>query len=204
MPSPRADDQEDWLAHCMAMLPPNARMLVQAGYRDGLLARHYKRIYPATFYQCVEADPALAALAVRDVDTVIQAKLENVGPALFQHLKWADAWLFDGTLEVLAAETVLARIRKVIEADACVVARVANRLHWGHTTDTPALSLQKILDVFQQTGWQVTGGIELLPGAPPSAQAGLQRQADEQGLPLAELMRHALPSHFLIKAVPIR
>ncbi|HWW71863.1 MAG TPA: hypothetical protein VN089_18135, partial [Duganella sp.] len=120
-----------YVAPFIALLPPNARLLVQAGATDGALARHYRATYPASSFLAVDADLTLAQQAREYADRVHQADLDTAGDAFYKHLEWADCWIFDATLENLASPSrVLERVRGVIQCDACVVARVANADYW--------------------------------------------------------------------------
>lgn len=165
-------------------LPPNARLLVQAGADDGALARGYREHYPSTTLVVVEGEAAAAQGATAYADRVLQASLDTAGAALYRHLQWADCWLFDQTLERLAdPAAVLAGIRGALQYDACVLACVANPDHAQaarkHAWDAPALQ-----SLFNGAGFRIASAIGISPGAAPAGQPAPP------------------PSHYLIKAMP--
>ncbi|MYN04296.1 hypothetical protein GTP41_19575 [Pseudoduganella sp. DS3] len=159
-------------------LPPNARLLVQVGAGDGALARHYHRSYPTTSLVVVEADAAAAQRATSFAERVVQVQLESAGSAFYRHLQWADAWLFDGTLERLAEPArVLAGIRTVLNYDACVLACVSNPAAAEAEAPHP-LDLAALQNLFTEAGFRLPSTIAISPGGTDT------------------------PSHFLIKAMP--
>ncbi|WP_374581651.1 hypothetical protein [Pseudoduganella sp.] len=160
-------------------LPPNARLLVQVGAGDGALARHYHRSYPTTSLVVVEADTAAAQRATSFAERVVQVQLESAGSAFYRHLQWADAWLFDGTLERLAEPArVLAGIRAVLNYDACVLACVSNPAAATEADARHALDLAALQNLFSEAGFRLAATIAISPGGTDT------------------------PSHFLIKAMP--
>lgn len=185
------------------MLPPNARLLVQAGATDGALARDYRKLYPASSLLVVEADPARAQQACAYAERVQQADLDTVSAAFYRQLEWADGWFFDATLEQLAQPLhVLRQVRHVIQFDACIIARVANGAYW----DAPApqgWTVHDVLALFQQARFRVASGVQLTPAPLPAAtEARLRQQAAASGVAPEALLDAARPSHYLIKAVP--
>lgn len=205
IPGPTPAAQAGYIGPYIGLLPPNARQLVQAGSGDGVLARAYKRIYPAAHYRCLEADAERANLARTYADAAIQVDLNTAGEALYQHLRWTDAWIFDATLENLQAPAqVLAQIRKVIEPDACIVARIANSQHWKPPAQAPLhpYSLEQVMALFHLSGFRVETGAELHYGPPPPpAEQLLRQQAQQLGIDPEQALSQATPSHFLVKAV---
>ncbi len=137
-------------------LPPNARLLVQVGADGGALARHYHGMYPSTSWVVLEADGAAAQRATRYAERVIQVRLDSADPGLFHHLQWADAWLFDLTLERLQQPAaVLAALRAVIQYDACVLACVAN----------PGDQLAALTQLLHEAGFRLCANYALNAGA---------------------------------------
>jgi hypothetical protein len=195
-----------YVAPFKAMLPPNARLLVQAGATDGSLARDYRQLYPASAVLVVEADPLRAQQARAYAERVEQADLDTADAALLRRLEWADGWYFDATLEQLADPLhVLRQVRKVIQFDACVVARVANRSYWDAPAAAPrhGWTINDLLALFQQAGFRVASGVLLNPGPlPPAIERTLRQQAASSDIAPQVLLDAAQPSHYLIKAVP--
>lgn len=194
-------------AQLFSLLPPNARSLIQAGSGDGALARYYKQIYPASFFQAVEADGEAAQRARAVCDSVHQANLDQAGDDFFRHFAMADGWIFDRTLGLLRQPlTVLKAIARHLPADACLVICVANSSYWQATAVPGALSRPALLDLLQQAGFSMRTGVALNGQAPDAAeQAALRRKAGvqpgEDSADAEQLVRDAHASHFLIKAV---
>jgi hypothetical protein len=201
-----ADSAAPYVAPFANLLPPNARLLVQVGAGDGALARHYRRIYPASSMLAVDADPARAQQARAYADRVHQADLDTAGDAFYQQLEWADGWFFDATLEQFEHPLrVLAQVRKVIQYDACVVARIANASHWRQPATPPRhrLEIATMLALFERGGFRVVNGIQLnAEPLPPDVEAALRAQAAQSGVVPELLMEVVQPSHYLIKAMP--
>jgi len=204
-------DETAHLSMLMALLPPNARLLVEAECRDGALAQRYRRAYPASFYFAVERSPERAALARRHAPVVHQANLDAASDAFFEHLSMADGWIFDTALERLRDPVrVLARIRASMPIDACIVARVVNGDYWGGPA-TPRdaepehrYTLQALLDLMAAAGLRLVAGVAVTPKETPDPEieAALRAQAGAAGLDPEQAWQDALPTHYLIKAVP--
>ncbi|MBV6325671.1 hypothetical protein [Duganella violaceipulchra] len=195
-----------YLGPYLSTLPQNARLLVQAGATDGALARKYRANYPASSWLVADADAAQAQQAREYADRVHQVDLEHAGDTFYKHLEWADGWIFDGTLEQLQEPgKVLAQVRKVIQCDACIVARIANARYWNAPAAQPRqhLGIDGILALFEQHGFRVVNGVMLNPAPlPPAVADALQLRAAQTGVPLDVLIDDAQPSHYLIKAMP--
>jgi hypothetical protein len=196
----------DYLAPFRDLLMPNARLLVQAGAGDGSLAREYRKLYPASATLVVEADPAQARRASEYAERVYQNDLDTVSAAFYKQLEWADGWYFDATLEQYADPLrVLQHIRKVIQYDASIVARITNRAYWDAPAAAPRHQwvIADMLALFASSGFRVVSGVLLNPGPlPAEVLAALQAQAAQGGAPLEALIEAAQPSHYLIKAMP--
>lgn len=206
-PTPSRDaPQASYVRPFANQLPPNARLLVQAGAADGALARQYRNIYPASSLLAVAAEPARAQEARSYAERVYQADLDTVGAAFYRQLEWADGWYFDATLEQLANPLrVLTQIREVIHFDACIVARIANAAYWDAPAEAPRqpLVIATMLELFQQAGFRVVSGILLNQSAlPAEVEAALRLRALETNRPLEDLVEQVQPSHYLIKAMP--
>lgn len=202
-----------------SLLPPNARNLVQAGSGDGVLARHYKRIYPASFYQGLEGETETAQQARAWCDIVHLANLDRAGDDFYRHFAMADCWIFDRTLGRLQQpQVVLKAIHRHLAADACLVACVPNRAYWlsvPGASDTPgstgpagaaathgALSRVTLLNMLHHAGFHITVGVALNGAAPPAAVLQALRLKSGPDGTAEQLLKDALTSHFLIKAMP--
>lgn len=195
-----------YVAPYLSMLPPNARLLVQAGATDGGLARKYLKTYPAASVLVVDADAARAQQARLYASRVYQADLDTVSDAFYRQLEWADGWFFDTTLEQLENPLrVLQQVRKVIQFDACIVARIANYRYWNAPVDAPrhCMEVAAMLALFEQSGFRVADGVLLNPSTlPADIEAATRDQAAQANVDPEALLQAILPSHYLIKAVP--
>lgn len=211
MSTPDTDPQAvaPHLDSIMALLPPNARSLVEAGNGSGLLARRYKQSYPACFYQSVERQRETALAAQQYANHVHLANLDAAPDAFFRQLAQVDGWIFNTTLETLTDPgRLLARVRASLPIDACVLACIANTRHWAATAlpepgRQPAMEMAAALSLFSASGLRVTTGLALA-GAPMPAQreAQLRAAAADAGHDPEQACQLAWPSHFLIKAMP--
>lgn len=187
------------------LLPPNARLLVQAGGSDSV-TRAYRALYPASSTMVVDADPARAEQAREYAERIYLADLSSASPAFFKQLAWADGWYFDVTLEELTDPLrVLQQVRKAMPVDACVVARIANRLYWDAPATPPrhSWSIADLLALFREAGFKLEQCVLLNSSAPPPAhEAALRERAALHGLPAETLLDAARPSHYLLKALP--
>ncbi|MES2741354.1 MAG: methyltransferase domain-containing protein [Pseudomonadota bacterium] len=207
----------------MALLPPNARSLIEVGGgADGALARHYKHVYAGCFYQGVERDAQQAALARGHCDVVHQADIEQAGAAFFAHFAMADCWIFDQTIARLRQPwAVLHAIRRHIAPDACLVLRVPNGQHWAQQTrlnggafyyqeggPLPRAQLRHftrstMLELLRETGFRMSAGTPLNgEPAPPAVAEALRALARRAGVDADQALQDALATHYLLKAVP--
>ena len=195
------------------LLPPNARMLVFACSGDGGLARAYRATYPASTLHAVEAERAQAVRAPAWCARVHQAPLEAVGAPFFQHLRLADAWVFDDFAALAEPGLVLGQIRKVLQPDASVIVRVPNAQHWQfqaqlHLGMIPELGARRygrasIARLFQDSGLRLVSfvAVDGPPPANPALAGALGQVAQALGLDPEAAARDAVPTHLLVKAM---
>lgn len=203
--------QAERITMFMGLLPPNARLLVEVEGRDGHLARRYRRAYPASFYYAVERSAERAALARKHAPVVHQVNVETAGDAFFEHVAMADGWIFDSALERLADPArVLTRIRSTMPIDACIVACVINGAYWNwqqalrEDDHQQRYTLKTLIELLAQAGLRLVSGaaVVLNETSNPEAEAALRRHAAAEGLDPEQAWQDALPTHYLIKAVP--
>ena len=85
----------------LAMVPRDARRIVEVGCSSGALAREYKKINPNCHYTGVELVPAYAELARRYCDSVIEMDIEVVTVEDLAGRLACDCWIFADVLEHL-------------------------------------------------------------------------------------------------------
>lgn len=187
----------DRLTRLLALLPPNARRLVQALPQSDALAAAYLQRYPASCYQYAGG----AALPGSVADRHYPADLDQAPDAFFAQFAMADGWLFDTALETLAApQAVLASIARHLPLDGCVIACVANPACWNGNGQ--GIAPADLLAMLTRAGLRLVSGVALLGPEPDAAQLELLRERAAQLADPEQALRDALPSHYLIKACP--
>lgn len=194
------DDMPPHVEPMYTLLPPNARRLVAVGTAAAALARRYRRSYPAASFQAI--DPAATDDAFEIVHAADAGRADD---ALFARFAMADGWVFDGTLETLPDPArVLAGIRRVMQADTAIVARIANTLYWrANAGQAGVAGSAGLVALFQEANLHLATGIGLQGEAPDAGTEQALRDAAlaagrDAGVALAE----ATPTHFLVRAVP--
>lgn len=187
----------DRLGHLLAALPPNARRLLQAMPASGALAAAYKKHYPASVFQHVGGAP----LAQSQADLHTPVDLDSAPDDFFAPLAMADCWIFDETLETLAdPQGLLARIKRHLPLDACVVACVANPACWSGAGR--GIAPPQLARMFIQAGLRIVRGIALVGAQPDAARMQALREQAAASPEPEQAVRDALSSHTLIVARP--
>src|SRR6266446_2766938 len=86
-------------ADLLRLLPPDARLIVEAGCGAGALGREYKRLHPQARYVGLEMSPEAAERARNFLDHVVVGNVEQ--------LSASDAGVEPGTVDVLVYGDVL-------------------------------------------------------------------------------------------------
>lgn len=116
----------------LALMPAQARHVVEVGCSTGALAREFKRINPGCRYDGIDIDPVRAEQASNHCDRIEIADLDAVNDAWFDSFSGADLWVFGDTLEHLKDPwTALRQVRSRLAPGGCVVACVPNAQHWS-------------------------------------------------------------------------
>lgn len=117
----------------LRLIPANARGVVEIGCNNGALANAYKLINPTCVYTGVEIDPDNAERARAYCDAVLHLDIESVGDDFFEAYRdSSNVWIFGDVLEHLRDPwKVLARIRRALPSDGCVVVCLPNAQHWS-------------------------------------------------------------------------
>ena len=85
----------------LALIPPRASRVVEAGCSVGALAREYRAANPDSEYIGIELEPVFAELARRHCSRVVEADVERMSDADFDALSPADCWVLGDVLEHL-------------------------------------------------------------------------------------------------------
>jgi 2-polyprenyl-3-methyl-5-hydroxy-6-metoxy-1,4-benzoquinol methylase len=118
----------------LALMPIDAKRVVDVGCMLGNLAQAYREINPNCHYIGIDIDADYANKAKIHCNQTITADIENIDDATWAQLEKADCWVFGDTLEHLRNPwSVLERINKSMKANGggTLVACVPNAQHWG-------------------------------------------------------------------------
>lgn len=127
-----ASGSSDYNTDVLKLIPANARTLVEVGCSGGALARAYKQLYPACHYTGIEVDATLVARSRDFCDEVQKLDIEDVDDSFYAQHADCSVWIFSNSLEHLRNPwEVLARIRRFIPSDGCVIVCLRNAQHWS-------------------------------------------------------------------------
>lgn len=116
----------------LSLIPPNARGVVEVGCNNGALASAYKAINPACKYTGIEADASNAEGSRHYCDEVLQLDIESVDESFYAQYADYNVWVFGDVIANLRYPwEVLARIRRNMPADGCVIVCLPNAQHWS-------------------------------------------------------------------------
>ncbi len=116
----------------LPLIPPSARGVVDVGCNNGALARAYKAINPSCRYIGIEVVPVNAEGAGRYCDEVLIQDIENVDESFYAKFADYNVWVFGDVLSHLRYPwEVLARIRRNMPSDGCVIVCLPNAQHWS-------------------------------------------------------------------------
>lgn len=133
-PTPAAAPEEptNYNRDLLPLIPPNARGVVEVGCNNGALARVYKTINPNGKYTGIEVDANNAEGSRRYCDEVLLMDIEGVDESFYAQYADYNVWIFGDVLEHLRYPwEVLARIRRSMPADGCVIVCLPNAQHWS-------------------------------------------------------------------------
>lgn len=204
-------------------MPPNARVIAEIGCSSGALAREYKKINSSCRYIGVELMKSYVPLAERYCDVVHAVDIENLDDAAMSEKLPGDCWVFGDTLEHLRDPwLVLARVRRVLPPDGCVVACIPNAQHWSVQArlNCGALRYEEsglldkthlrwftritIMEMFSNAGFRIEAGI--VRGAAEPRQAELQQaikmMAQAIGADPVQAYQDALAFQYVLRALP--
>jgi trans-aconitate methyltransferase len=210
-------------ADLLALIPPRASRVVEAGCSVGALAREYRAANPDCEYLGIELEPVFAELARRHCSRVVEADLERMSDADFDALSPADCWVLGDVLEHLIDPwRFLARLPPRLRAGGCVVACIPNMQHSSvvarlvtgnlHYEDQGLLdrthlrwfTLATVMQLFQGAGFRITwlGGRRFRDREDPAVFAAVCQLATSLGVAAEQAAREVAAFQWLVKAVP--
>ena len=207
-------------------IPKKSRYLIEIGCSSGALAREFKKNNEFVCdYFGVEIDAANARLAQRYCDQTAVLDIEEADEDFWKEHSHRDCWIFGDTLEHLRDPwRILRNIRAVIPPHGAVVACIPNAQHWSlqvrintgdlrygdsgllDRTHIRFFTLQTILEMFQQTGFQVTAGQPRIFNEPQRDKflPILAQLAELAGCDSKTAITDCLPLQYVVKAIPQR
>jgi len=116
----------------LALMPRDARRIIEVGCSSGSLAHEYKKLNPQCEYIGIEIVPEFAEVARASCDQVVLGNIEHLEDELFASLFPSDCWIFADVLEHLYDPwSVLRRIRAFLRPNASVLACIPNAQYWS-------------------------------------------------------------------------
>jgi hypothetical protein len=116
----------------LALIPTNARTVVEIGCRGGSLARAYKKLNPACDWTGLEPNAALVDVARKPCDFVFHLDANSADDSFFRHAADSDCWVISTPMEQIDDPwALLTRIRSLMPAHASLVTSFANMQHWS-------------------------------------------------------------------------
>jgi len=207
----------------LALIPPNARHVVDVGCMHGALVRAYRQRRPDANTTGIDVNPAYADAAAAWCTRTLAANIEALDDAQFAELFPSDCWVFGDCLEHLVDPwRVLRRVRGSIDSDGCLLVCLPNAQHWSvqwrlatgqfryedsglmDRTHLRWFTRITMLEMFQQAGWSVhTAGTRNL-NTPVQAQAlaAVRAYAQAMGLDGELAVQDATPFQYVFKLLP--
>ena len=207
----------------LQLMPTTLARVVEVGCSSGALAREYKQINGKCHYLGIEIDENYASMARRYCDEVVVANIEGLADEEFARLLPANCWIFGDVLEHLYDPwSVLARIRKHMTADDCVIACIPNVQHWSVQASLMAgqffyqdsglfdrthvrwFTRTTIIDMFTKAGFRIEAGIPRIfdNSAGVKFIEAIRSTAELMGMNANIAVQDALPLQYVVKAVP--
>lgn len=126
------DEPTNYNRDVLPLIPANARGVVEVGCNNGALARAYKATNPAVKYTGIEVDAGNAEGSRRYCDEVLLLDIESVDDSFYAQYADYNVWIFGDVLEHLRYPwEVLARIRRSMPPDGCIIVCLPNAQHWS-------------------------------------------------------------------------
>ncbi|QTN30248.1 methyltransferase domain-containing protein [Rhodoferax sp. AJA081-3] len=224
-PSPAAapDEPTNYNRDLLPLIPPNARGVVEVGCNNGALARAYKAINPACKYTGIEVDAGNAEGSRRYCDEVLLMDIESVDESFYAKYADYNVWIFGDVLEHLRYPwEVLARIRRSMPADGCVIVCLPNAQHWSvqaklavgdfrydagglmDRTHMRWFTRATMLEMFAGAGFKLEVGFPRIFGELKNEHiiAAIRSMAMGVGADPDLAVQDSLPMQYVVKAVP--
>jgi SAM-dependent methyltransferase len=224
-PAPSVGEEEptNYNRDLLPLIPPNARGIVEVGCNNGALARAYKAINPNGKYTGIEVVAANAEGSRRYCDEVLLQDIEAVDESFYAKYSDYNVWIFGDVLEHLRYPwEVLARIRRSMPADGCVIVCLPNAQHWSvqaklavgdfryteggllDRTHMRWFTRATMLEMFAGAGFKLEVGFPRIFGELKNEHviAAIRSMAIGVGADPDLAVQDSLPMQYVVKAVP--
>jgi SAM-dependent methyltransferase len=222
-PAAVEEEPSNYNRDLLPLIPPNASGVVEVGCNNGALARAYKAINPACKYTGIEVVEANAEGARRYCDEVLLQDIEAVDESFYTKYSDYNVWIFGDVLEHLRYPwEVLARIRRSMPADGCVIVCLPNAQHWSvqaklavgdfryteggllDRTHMRWFTRATMLEMFAGAGFKLEVGFPRIFGELKNEHviAAIRSMAIGVGADPDLAVQDSLPLQYVVKAVP--
>lgn len=209
----------------LAMMPTNAKRVVEVGCSSGALARAYKNLNPSCHYTGIDVVPEYSEVARQYCDVASCFDIENADESTFESLSKADCWIFGDSLEHLKDPwALLSRIRTTIPDEGSIVACIPNAQHWSvqaklscgrfvyedsgllDRTHLRWFTRVTLIDMFVTTGYEIVSGI---PRVFKESEHGrvleaIKAMAAAVGADPEQAVADAAPLQYVVRAIPLK
>ena len=212
-------------ADLLALVPRDARRIIEVGCSSGSLAREYKKLNPQCEYVGIEIVPEFAGVARAWCDHVVLGNIEHLEDEVFASLFPSDCWIFADVLEHLYDPwSVLRRIRGFLLPNASVLACIPNAQYWSlqlrlnngefryedegllDRTHIRWFTKTTIIELFQAAGFGIVeGGARVtIADEPKREQAlmGIRALAEAVGHDAQAAVENAMAFQWIVRATP--
>jgi SAM-dependent methyltransferase len=207
----------------LALIPKDAKQLIEIGCSSGALAREYKKVNRYCRYTGIEISSEYARLAQRYCDTVVELDIEAADETFFRDTSACDCWIFGDTLEHLRDPwLLLSRIRKVIPNLGSIVACIPNVQHWSvqarlccgefryeasgllDRTHLRWFTRTTIIELFRNSGFNIVEGSSRIFDEPNREKILplVRAMAQSLGADADKAVNDALPIQYVVRAIP--
>ena len=207
----------------LALMPDNAKRIVEIGCGNGNIAREYKRSHQRCEYIGLEIEPRYADIARSHCDRVIVGDIEHLADDLFASLFPSDCWVFGDVLEHLYDPwSVLRKIHTYLRPNASVIACIPNAQHWSvqvrlnsgelwyedsgllDRTHIRWFTKKTIIELFRSTGFTILEGAARIFEEPEREKAlvGVRALAEAMGADAEAAVENATAFQWVVRAVP--
>ncbi|CAH2605617.1 protein of unknown function (plasmid) [Rhodovastum atsumiense] len=215
---------EGYNKELLAMIPKDARGIVEVGCNNGSLACAYKLINPQCIYTGIEINSMAAESARRHCDSVLAMDIEKAEEGFFREcMSRSNVWVFGDVLEHLVDPwSLLGKIRRTLPADGCVVISLPNAQHWSvqgklscgflryeehgllDRTHLRFFTRITMLELLHGAGFRVDQGVTRNFGGINSSNviAAIKLMAASFGADPEMALADSLPLQYVVRAVP--